>query len=209
MSRGTSSPRRMAGNRGASETMRSAWRNPLSRRIPPIGTARAQLVALAERFERFREFAAQPKRLPEVAVDLGIVRVEADGCAVLCDRLVPLPLVEQNIAEPAVARWRSGLSRIAVRSSAMASSGLPCLQGVAEVGVGFGGIGLESDRGAVFGDGLLELAQVRVGGAEVAVGEGGIGLEPDRGAEFGDGLVELALLGQGGAEVVWARRSRA
>ena len=67
--------------------------------------------------------------------------------------------------------------------------------------MGQGEVGLEPDRGAVFGDGLVVLALLHQGCAEVVVGAGVVGPEPDRRAVFGDGLVELALLPQGEAEV--------
>ena len=63
--------------------------------------------------------------------------------------------------------------------------------------MGLGVVGLEPDRRAVFGDGLVELALVRQGVAEVVVGLGVVRLEPDRRAVFGDGLVELALVSPG------------
>ena len=71
----------------------------------------------------------------------------------------------------------------------------------AEVAVGLGVVGLEPDRLAVFGDGLVELPLGLQGDAEVVVGLGVVGLEPDRLAVFGDGLVELPLGLQGDAEV--------
>ncbi len=58
--------------------------------------------------------------------------------------------------------------------------------------MGIGEVGLEPDRRAVFGDGLVELPLVLQGVAEVGVGHGVVGLEPDRLAVLGDGLVELA-----------------
>ena len=67
--------------------------------------------------------------------------------------------------------------------------------------MGLGEVGLEPDRLAVFGDGLVELPLVAQGVAEVVVGLGEVGLEPDRLAAFGDGLVELPLVIQGDAEV--------
>ena len=60
--------------------------------------------------------------------------------------------------------------------------------------MGSGEVGLEPDRLAVFGDGLVELALAFQGAAEVGVGFGEVGLEPDRRAEFGDRLVELPLV---------------
>ena len=53
----------------------------------------------------------------------------------------------------------------------MASSSFPWLaQGVAEVVVGDGVVGLESDRLAVLGDGLVQLPLASQGVAEVEVG---------------------------------------
>ena len=77
----------------------------------------------------------------------------------------------------------------------------PGLQDDAEVAVGLGVVGLEPDRLAVFGDGLVELPLALQGVAEVVVGLGVVGLEPDRLAVFGDRLVELPLARQGDAEV--------
>ena len=55
----------------------------------------------------------------------------------------------------------------------MASSSFPwSLQGEAEVVVGRGVVGLEPDRLAVFGDGLVELPLALQGVAEVVVGHG-------------------------------------
>ena len=62
-------------------------------------------------------------------------------------------------------------------------------QDLAQVAVGLGVVGLEPDRRAVFGDGLVELPLVSQGDAEVVVGLGEVGLEPDRRAVFGDRLV--------------------
>ncbi len=76
------------------------------------------------------------------------------------------------------------------------------MKGPTQVAVGFGVVGLVPDRGAVFGDGPVELALARQGVSQVVVGLGEVGLVPDCGAEFGDGLVELALVPQGEAEVV-------
>ena len=68
--------------------------------------------------------------------------------------------------------------------------------------VGFGVVGLEPDRGAVFGDGLVALALGRQGVAEVVVGFGVVGLEPDRLAEGGlRGGVVVLDVAQDGAEV--------
>ena len=63
-------------------------------------------------------------------------------------------------------------------------------QGVAEVVVGPGVVGLEPDGGAEFGLGLGRLALGRQGEAEVVVGLGVVGLEPDGGAGRGDGAVQ-------------------
>ena len=63
--------------------------------------------------------------------------------------------------------------------------------------MGLGVVGLEPDRLAVCGDGLVGLPLVAQGVAEVVVGHGVVGLEPDRLAEFGDGLVGFP----------WARRA--
>ena len=84
----------------------------------------------------------------------------------------------------------SGWSRIASRYSAMASATSPGSQGVAEVEVGHGVVGLEPDRLAVCGDGLVELPLGTQGDAEVGVGDGVVGLEPDGLAGGGDGPVE-------------------
>ncbi len=70
--------------------------------------------------------------------------------------------------------------------------------------MGLGVVGLEPDRLAVFGDGLVELALVLQGVAEVVVGHGEVGLEPDRLAVFGDGLVELALVARATPRLEWA-----
>ena len=71
------------------------------------------------------------------------------------------------------ARTRSGSSRIASRYSAAASDSFPCsCQGVAEVVVGQGEVGLEPDRLAVFGDGLGHLPLPVQDAAQVVVGRG-------------------------------------
>ena len=104
----------------------------------------------------------------------------------------------------------SGLSRIASRYSAIASSSFPWSQGDAEVVVGLGVVGLEPDRRAVFGDRLVQLPLVSQGVAEVVVGLGVVGLEPDRLAEFGDRLVQLPLAAAGRCRgCCGPRRSRA
>ena len=64
---------------------------------------------------------------------------------------------------------------------------------IAKVAVGLGEVGLESDRLAVFGDGVVELPLGIPGEAEIEVGVGVVGVEPDRLAIFGDGLLDLAL----------------
>ena len=46
--------------------------------------------------------------------------------------------------------------------------------------MGLGEVGLEPDRRAVFGDGLVAASPGPQGGAEVVVGLGEVGLEPDR-----------------------------
>ena len=73
-------------------------------------------------------------------------------------------------------------------------------EGAAEIAVGLGAVGLEPDRLAACGDGLVELPQISQDVAEVAVGQDVIGLEPDRLAVCGDGLVELSLARQDFAE---------
>ena len=70
--------------------------------------------------------------------------------------------------------------------------------------MGLGVVGLQPDRGAVLGDGLVELALVHQGVAQVVVGLGVVGLEPDRRAVFGDGLVELALAARALPRLLWA-----
>ena len=70
--------------------------------------------------------------------------------------------------------------------------------------MGLGVVGLEPDRRAVFGDGLVELPLVLQGDAEVVVGLGVVGLEPDRRAVFGDRLVELALVFRAMPRLPWA-----
>ena len=70
--------------------------------------------------------------------------------------------------------------------------------------MGLGVVGLEPDRLAVFGDGLVELALVSQGVAEVVVGLGVVGLEPDRLAVFGDRLVELPLVVRALPRLTWA-----
>ena len=64
--------------------------------------------------------------------------------------------------------------------------------------MGLGVIGLEGNRLAIGGDGLVELAFVSQGIAEIVVGLGVVGLEGDGLAIGGDGLFELpfALSGQ-------------
>ena len=77
----------------------------------------------------------------------------------------------------------SGLSRMAVRYSATASSTSPGpIRALAEVVVGLGVVGPEPDGGAVCGDGLVLLPLAAQGDAEVVVGLGVVGLEPDGGA---------------------------
>ena len=74
-------------------------------------------------------------------------------------------------------------------------------QGVAEVVVGLGVVGLEPERRAVLGDRLVQLPLIAQGNAEVVVGLGEVGLEADRLAVLGDRLVQLPLAAQGAAEV--------
>ena len=87
----------------------------------------------------------------------------------------------------------------------MASSILPRRNRAhAEIHVGFGEVGLEPDRLAECGDGLVELALGNSGEAEVVVGGGVVGLEPDRLAEFGDRLVVLPLVPGARPRSKWA-----
>ena len=73
------------------------------------------------------------------------------------------------------------MSRIASRYSAIGLGQLAlAVQGVAEVGVGLGVVGLQPDRLAVLGDGLGQLPLAAQGVAEVGVGLGVVGLQPDR-----------------------------
>ena len=75
----------------------------------------------------------------EVVVGLGVVGLESDGGAVLGDGLVSLALARQDGAQLLCASAYSGLIRMAVRYSAMASSSLPWTpQGDAQVVVGLG-----------------------------------------------------------------------
>ena len=67
--------------------------------------------------------------------------------------------------------------------------------------MGVGVVGLEPDRLAVLGDGLVQLPLTSQGGAEVEVGRAVVGPQPDRLAVLGDGLVQLPLAHQGDAEV--------
>ena len=98
----------------------------------------------------------------------------------------------------------SGLRRIASRHAAMASSSFPwSFRVIAEAIVGQGEVGLEPDRLAERGDGLVELPLVLQGDAEVIVGLGEVGLEPDRLAAFGDGLVDLPLVARVTPRVLW------
>ena len=73
-----------------------------------------------------------PRQLPllaegdaEAVVVRYIAGFEADGRAVLGDRRVPLPLEFQGIAEADMDPIDVGFSRMAVWSSAMASSSFP------------------------------------------------------------------------------------
>ena len=78
------------------------------------------------------------------------VGLEPQCGAVFGDRLIELPLFLEGAAEVGVGSCRDrGLSRSAVRYSAIASSSLPwSAQGDAEVAVGLGEIGLEADQGS-------------------------------------------------------------
>jgi hypothetical protein len=61
-------------------------------------------------------------------------------------------------------------------------------QGEAEASVGVGKAGFESDRRAIFGNGLVELALGEENVAEEPVGFGVVGLDPDRAPYFVLGL---------------------
>jgi hypothetical protein len=56
----------------------------------------------------------------------------------------------------------------------------PGRQGVAEVAVGLGEVGLEPDRCTEFGDRLIRHSPGCRDEAEVVMGQGEVGLEPDR-----------------------------
>ena len=139
----------------------------------------------------------------EVVVVPGLVGLQPDGLAEGGDRLVDSPLSRRARPRLSWCRASSGFSRMASRYSAIASSCSPLsLQGVAEVVVGQGVVGLEPDGLAVVGDRLVVLALALQGDAEVVVGLGEVGLQPDGLAVGGDRLVVLALALQGVAEVV-------
>ena len=89
----------------------------------------------------------------------GVVGLEPDRLALCGDRLVtPSPGRPGRCRGCSGPSAWSGLSRIASRNAAIASSHLPlAAQGVAEVVVGLGGVGLEPDRLAECGDGLVDL----------------------------------------------------
>ena len=85
----------------------------------------------------------------------------------------------------------SGLSRIAARYSAIASSRFPwALRALPRLLWAEDVVGLEPDRFAVFGDRLVQLPLGVQGHAEVVVGRAVVGLEPDRLAAGCDGRVE-------------------
>ena len=108
----------------------------------------------------------------EVVVGLGVVGFEPDRLAVFVDGLVGLPLVLQGLSCRGFRMFVRGrdLSRIASRYAAMAWSIFPwSCEDAAEAVVGVGVIGLEPDRLAIFGDGLVGLPLVVQGEAEVEV----------------------------------------
>ena len=95
----------------------------------------------------------------EVGVGHGVVGLEPDRLAVFGDGLVELPLGIRAMPRLLWAPASSGLSRIASRDSATASSSFPLLSAGHCRGMEWavGVVGLEPDRLAEFGHGLVEL----------------------------------------------------
>ena len=100
-----------------------------------------------------------------------------------------------------------GLSRIAARNAATASSMSFLPSGGAEVDVGVGEVGLDADRRTAFGGRLLQLPLSTQDATAVGMGGSVIGLDADCGAVFVDRLLQLPLPHQGVAEVVVRRGS--
>ena len=76
----------------------------------------------------------------------------------------------------------------------MASSSFPCVaRAVPRLKWVVASSGLEPDRLAVLGDGLVQLPLAHQGDAEVGVGVGEVGLEPDRLAQGRDGLLQRRI----------------
>ena len=84
---------------------------------------------------------------------------------------------------------------MASRYSAMASSSFPWLQDVAEVGVGLGVVGLEPDRLAVLGDGLVELPLARRAMPRLMMDTRAVRPQRDGHREAVDGLRDLRRSG--------------
>ena len=90
-----------------------------------------------------------------------------------------------------------------MRYSAMAPSRSPfSASALPRLLCGWACVRLEAKRGAVFGDGPVQISLVAEREAEVVVRGGVVRLEAKRGAVFGDGPVQISLVTERGAEVV-------
>ena len=132
-------------------------------------------------------------------IDVGI---HSDGRLKFRDRLVQLPLLAEGLPRLPWIPKSAGLSRRAVRYSAIASADFPCSrQGASEVEVIPAIVGLEPDGLAVFIDRLVQLPLAAEDLGEVVVGPVDPRLELDGHAIFVDRFCRLPLLEQGVGEV--------
>ncbi len=139
----------------------------------------------------------------QVAVGLGIVRLQFQCPAVAGDRFVQLPLVLQHVAQVVV---RLGIVRLQFQCPAAAGNRFVqlslVLQGNAQVVVCLGIVRLQFQRPAVAGDRFVQLSLVLEGKAQVVVRLGKVRLQFQCPAAAGDRFVQLPLVLQDDAQVV-------
>ena len=139
----------------------------------------------------------------QVAVRLGIVRLQFQCPAVAGDRFVQLPLLLQGSAQVVV---RLGKVRLQFQCPAAAGDRfvqLPLLlQGIAQVVVCLGIVRLQFQCPAVAGDRFVQLPLVLQCIAQVVVRLGIVRLQFQCPAEAGDRFVQLPLVLQRNAQVV-------
>src|SRR5262249_17089925 len=164
--------------------------DPLGGGIGPVRPPGAKFVSLLELDEGLCEASLVPQRVAQVAVCLGIARVEVEGLPVSGDGLVQLALPEQRVAAVVDAHGFLPLEADALRGRKF----VLLRQDVAEAGVGLGVIFLEAEGLSVGGFCRGPLALLSQHVTEEAVAEGIIGSIANRPPEGGLGLGPLPLL---------------